>query len=45
MSDIFAATDSPLPVLIPRKLGLGFNKTSQQLLSSILTLQNPYNEQ
>jgi hypothetical protein len=30
MSD-FAATDLPRPVLIPKQLGLGFNKTSQQL--------------
>jgi hypothetical protein len=35
MSDIFAATDSPLPVLIPRKLGLGSNKTSQQLVFNL----------
>jgi hypothetical protein len=27
----FAATDLPLPVLIPKRLGLGFNKTCQQL--------------
>jgi hypothetical protein len=29
MSD-FAATDSPLPVSIPKQLRLGFNKTSHQ---------------
>ena len=34
MSD-FAATDFPLPILMPKQLGLGFNKTNQQLLLSI----------
>jgi hypothetical protein len=34
MSD-FAETDFPLPILMPKQLGLGFNKTNQQLLLSI----------
>jgi hypothetical protein len=34
MSD-FAATGLPLQLEIPKQLGLGFNKTDQQLLLSI----------
>jgi hypothetical protein len=41
MSDIAAVGFAAVGFLIPKQLGSGFNKTSQQLLLSIKT--NPYN--